>query len=382
MNILKNTKTTAVLSIALIQFGCGEKSQEEAVSAPLPEDSRQLVIFTWEEYCSQVVIADFERETGIKVQTEFYENIGELSGRFQSTPEAFDLVMVDDVTLAEFIEVKLLQKIDKSKLTNFKNLDPRYVNQAFDPQNRYSVPYNWGTNLVAYRSDEIENPEHSWDLLWKPELTGKVVMLDSEPDIYSATLLSLGYSVNTEDEKQLDECTRKLVDHAERLEARYAELPVAEESLISGKAWAALMYSGDAGVLAESNPNIAYFIPKEGAPLWLDSLALSRDAKNTEEAHEFLNFLLRAEVAAENTNFLWGGSPNAAAIPLLDRELVEDTSIYPPKEILEKCDFYASPSARRNAIMNQGMKQILDASRSRKGPETKTAASTHAESIE
>lgn len=356
------------LGLVLSNFLCGCKKESPSESKELSngtvsKESQHLVILTWKEYLSDKVISDFQKETGIAVNVETFENLEEFADRVKSTPEAFDLLLVDDVSLVELAELKLIQKLQKEKLVGTSNLSRHYTNQEFDPGNQYSVPYNWGTSLIAYRTDKIESPKRSWSLLWDPKLKGRVVMLDSELDLYSVSLMCLGYPVHSEDEEQLQECTRKLVTQARDIRAQYCDLSVAEQKLQTGEAWAGILYSGDAATMADENPNIGYFLPEEGANLWLDSFAIARDAKNVSEAHEFLNFLLRPEVAAETANFLWGGSPNEAADEFLDPDLLADIAINPPEEILEKCDFTASPSARRNEIMNQGMKQIFDIAR-------------------
>lgn len=352
------------ITLGFLLLSACQDSGKENITESVEEEVREMVLLTWsDDYIAPEVVAGFVEETGIEVQMDYFESIEEMMGKLASDPSRYDVVMVDDVTLVELAETKMFLPLDHEKLPNFENLDSRYVDQHFDPGNRYSVPYVWGTNLIAYRNDKIEDHDHSWNLLWDEDLKGKVVMLESEADLYSVALLSMGYSVNSQDEVELDRCTEKLISQAKNNEAVYSDLFTAMDLLVSGEAWASLMYSGDAALLAEEDPNISFFIPKEGAPLWMDNFAVSRDAQNVDEAHAFLNHLLRAEAAAENANFLWSGSPNAAAGELLDPELVSDTNINPPIEILQNCDFYASPSAGRNAIMNQGMKRILDAAR-------------------
>lgn len=347
----------------LLLSACQDSGKENIAESSEPE-VQKLVLLTWsDDYVAPDVLTAFQEETGIEVLMDYFESIEEMKGKLASDPSRYDVVVVDDVTLAELVETKMFLPLDHEKLSNFENLDSRYTNQHFDPGNRYSVPYVWGTNLIAYRNDKIESHDGSWNLLWDEKLKGKVVMLESEADLYSAALLSMGYSVNSQDETELDRCTEKLIAQAKDNEAVYSDLFAAIDLLISGEAWASLMYSGDAALLAEEDPNISFFIPKEGAPLWMDNFAVSRDARNVEEAHTFLNHLLRADAAAGNANFLWSGSPNAAAGELLDPDLVGDENINPPKEVRQKCDFYASPSAGRNAIMNQGMKRILDIAR-------------------
>ena len=185
-------------------------------------------------------------------------------------------------------------------------------------------------------------------------------MLNDKEDIFAAALLAIGASINSDAHEELDQAASKLVDQAERMQARFIDLEVAEDLLLAGDVWAAQIYSGDAVMLAEENENIDYFIPEEGAPLWLDNFAIPRNAENAASAHRFIDFMARGEIAARNANYVWVATPNKAAEQYLDEELLADETVYPPKDVLARCEFYGQPSAEREKFMNQGMKLVLD----------------------
>lgn len=340
-----------------------EESVLKGEASTQSSESEELVILNWDDYLAPEVIAAFEEETGVRIRLETFESLGELQGKLQSEPDAYDLVVVDDVTLNELKEVQLLGEINHGMVPNLSNIDDKYLDLAFDPGNRYSVPYLWGTTLVAYRADKIEDPDQSWNLLWDPALEGKVAMMDEKEDLYAASLLSLGFRLNSEDPAELEAAFERLVEQRELVKPLYRTLGDVEDLLISGKVWVACLYSGDAAMLAEEDDRIDYFIPDEGAPKWMDNLAITKEARHPEEAHQFINFISRGDIAAQNAGYLWTATPNLAAESHMDEELRQDETVYPLAEVRAKCDFHAQPSPDRLAIINKGMKNLFDGAR-------------------
>lgn len=365
MSFSRNIRRGILAGAVFLFFAaCEREDREKAAGLPDLSATKSLVVLTWPDtYIASEVIDAYQRKTGTKIRFETFENLEEMQGKLASNPSAYDIVTADDESLVELIETRLLLPLDRTKLPNFSNLDDRFTNLPFDPGNRYSVPYLWGLNVVAYRNDKVESPEPSWNLLWDPELKNKVVMPPFGSDLYSAGLLSLGYSINSGNLRELEDCTEKLIAQAEEMEVAYRDLFSALDLLEKGDAWAGLMYSGDAARLAKSNPNISCFVPREGSPLWMDSLAISRDTKNAGEAHSLVNFLLEAKNAAANANFFYGGNPNAAAQKYLAPALLANEIANPPKPVLERCEYFSSGGELRKAMMGRGMKRILDISR-------------------
>ncbi len=353
---------------AVIAFGgvflssCSDStsSKSRVGSAAESAEAGEVVILTWEEYFNPEVVAQFEEETGIRVVFEYFENLDEMQSLLESRPDGFDLIVADGGSVADLIDLQLLKAIDPEKLPNLANLDQRYLDLKFDPGNRYSVPYMWGSTLITYRSDLIPEPAHSWKSLWDERYKGKVLMVDDQFDCYAVALLSLGYDLNSQDPKELEEATRHLVSQVEELNAEFTDIITIREKLLSGECWISVSYSSDAPVLAEENESIAYFIPEEGAPLWVDSFAIPRESPNYGNAHEFLNFMADAKVAAENSNYLWCATTNREAHRYLSEEVLAEETLYPPEETMAKCRFDVQPSAERNSIVNRGMKSIYD----------------------
>ena len=359
----------ALFMLAFIS-GCGKREQ---IDTPNPGTEKDLTaktvrILTWRDYFSPEICEQFSKESGLQIEWRYYENLGEMNALLRSEPDGFDVMVVDDMSLTELIETKLLAKIDKNLLPEWKNIDERYTDKYFDPGNAYSVPYMWGTTLVAYRKDKVQNPEESWNLLWDERLKGKILMLNEKSDIYAITLQLLGIGFGAATPENLEKCTAKLLEQVEKVEVDYTDIITAKEKVLTGEYWAFLAYSGDAAILKEENPDIAYFIPREGAPLWLDSFAIPREARNVRGAHAFINFMSRPDIAAENANFLSYATANKAALSMVNEELLQDRAIYPAPEVLSKCDFIPRGSFN-DYITNQGMKLIFDALHRRQAEE-------------
>jgi spermidine/putrescine transport system substrate-binding protein len=358
--------------LAVLFTGCRENVAAR-VSDALPSKSpsgRALAILIWEDYLSTDLVDAFETEFGVEVGFETFDNLDQMEALLRSRPAEFDLVLTSGIKIPDLISLQLIQPLQKTLLPLFGNLDERFLNLGGDPGNRFSVPYMWGPTLVAYRSDKIPSPDESWKSLWNPSYKGRVLMLEETFDAYSAALLALGHDVNSQDPSQLEAATQMLINQVETVGARFVDINQVRDGLLSGECWITMTYSSDAGVLAEQEENISYFIPKEGAALWLDSFVIPREAKNVEEAHLFLDYLSRPEVAAANSNELWCASANREVRPFISREILEDPTIYLSDEVMARCRVETQSSPERQQRINQGFKRLFDLVREvRENPE-------------
>lgn len=367
MNYLAAVSLVGVLGLGL--SGCREKvtatSQDvpenaQDASAPDGDGPRPLVILTWDQYFSNDVISKFEEETGIPVEFVVFENLHEMAGLLRSRPSDFDLVLVDGGTLADLIDLQLVQPIDRARIPGFANLDEKFLGTKSDPENAYSVPYMWGTTLVVYRSDKIAEPRKSWSSLWDEQYRDRTLMLDDKFDIYAAALLAGGADINTGNAAEISRATERLLEQADKLNVRFVDIFEIREKLLSGDCWIAMTYSSDAAVLAEAEEDISYFIPDEGAPLWVDSFVIPRESTHQEAAHRFLEYFCRPEVAAANSNELWSASANKGARPLISKEVLEDPTIYVSEEVFSRCRLDNQTSPERQLLTNQGLKKVFD----------------------
>lgn len=335
-------------------------SPEVSPEATGDSSKRPLTILTWDEYFSPAVVEQFEKEHGIPVEFVTFSNLEEMQALLRSRPADFDLLVASGGTVADLIELQLVQPLQRERIPLEKNLDSRFLGLSFDPTNQYSIPYMWGTTLIAYRADKIPDPAKSWNVLWEEEFRGRILMVDDGFDVYAAALLAKKHDLNSQDPAHIEEATASLLDQVDRLNSRFVDIFEVRDKLISGECWISMTYSSDAAVLAEEEDNIAYFIPEEGAPLWVDSFVIPRESTNSEAAHLFLDFLCRAEVAAENSNELWCASANREARAHLSKEILEDPTIYLEESVMSRCRAEAQSSPQRQLLMNQGLKKVFD----------------------
>jgi len=320
------------------------------VSAAMAEEEKVLNVYNWSDYIAEDTLSKFTAETGIKVVYDVYDSNEVLETKLLSGGSGFDIVVPSDSFLAKQIQAGVHQKLDKSKLTNYGNLDPKLMKMLagyIDPGNQYAVPYMWGTNGYGFNVKKIKEilgddaPTDSWDLLFKPEYMSKlsacgVSMLDSPIEMFPAALNYLGLdpnSHNPEDYKKAFDLLNKV-----RPYVTYFHSSKYINDLANGDICVAAGYSGDIiqamdrAAEAENGVEIQYVIPKEGAMLWFDMMAIPKDAPHPDNAHKFINFILEPKIAADITNYVWYANPNLASNPYVDPEILNDNSIYPDDE--------------------------------------------------
>jgi spermidine/putrescine transport system substrate-binding protein len=276
------------------------------------------------------------------VEDNFASN-EDLLAKLQAGASGYDIIVPSDYMVAIMISLDMLAQLDKENIPNLENLDPQFAEMPFDPNGDYSVPYQWGTTGIGYRSDIVEEDITSWAALFDPALAqkyeGRISMLNDVREAVGAALKYEGYSLNSTDPEQLEEAQGLLLQQKPFL-AKYDSQSVAD-SLVSGDVVLAHGWSGDIFVAQTENEDIVYTIPEEGAVVWVDNLAIlattEGDRKYTAEV--FINYLLRPEIGAQITNWVWYGSPNAAAEPYIDEEILGDPAIYPPDDVMQNLEF-------------------------------------------
>ena len=354
---------TALLASLLGLTACSEKSNQAKSELPeLPGENREaekvLNLYSWSEYFDLDVLEAFREETGIRVNYVTFGSTDEMEAKLKSEPGKWDVIVADDSILDQMWELKLIRELDHSLLPNLKNIDESYRVVPFDPGNKLAAPYMWGTTLVAYRKDKISDPGDSWALLWDERYKGKIMMIGERFEVLSIPLILLGHELNSSDPEHLSVATDMLLKQIDELDVRIGTDAEVREGLDDGSVWAAMCYSGDAAMVADDNENVGFFIPTEGAPLWVDSFSIVRDTNMPKEAHQFVNFMLEAKNAAANTNFTCYASPNKAARQFIDKELLENPSINPPSEVLSNCDFFTKLSAEREQRLNSAWLKV------------------------
>ena len=250
----------------------------------------------------------------------------------------YDLVFPSDYMIEKMKKENLIQKIDFSNIPNYKNIDEKFKNQTYDPENEYSVPYFWGTFGIMYNKKMVDDPVDSWDILWNEKYSGNILMLDSVRDTMGIALMKLGYSQNSTDEKELEEAKEELIKQRPLVLA-YGNDDI-KDRLLGGEAAMGIVYSGDAITLMEEDEDLDYAIPETGTNKWIDAMCIPSNAENKKEAEIFINFILDPENAKQNIDYINYSTPNKAAFELLDEEVKEDPVAYPNDDLIERSESF------------------------------------------
>jgi spermidine/putrescine transport system substrate-binding protein len=314
--------------------GCAKR---EPATPGAPAAAGELNIYVWSAYFPPEIIDAFSKQTGIKVRFDLYDSNEALLEKLQSGVADYDLVVPSDYMVRILIAEKLIQPLDKSKLANVANLDPRFLNQEFDPGNEYSLPYFWGTTGLGYNKQKL-GPVDSWKVLFDPKHKGRILMLDDMREAFGVALKSMGHSLNERDPKVLAQAA-ELLEKQKALVATYNSGDFAN-ILAAGDVDLAHGYNGQIAEVVAAHPDqLAYVIPKEGATLWMDNVAIPAKARNVDNAHRFLNYLMEPAVNAQIVNTVRYASANVPARKLIRPEILNDAAIFPSDETLARCEF-------------------------------------------
>jgi spermidine/putrescine transport system substrate-binding protein len=309
------------------------------LAASARAEDKVLYFYNWSEYLPETVIQQFTKETGIKVIYTTYDSNEALYAKIKLLAgEGYDLVVPSSYYVHKMSKEGLLLKLDLSKLSNFKNLDSRHLNKPFDPENKFSIPYLWGSTGIIVNSAEVDPSKiTSWADLWKPEFKGKVLLLNDVRDVFYMSLRVLGYSGNTTNPDEIKKAYEKLDLLMPNVRLFNSDTP--RIPYISGEVQLGMIWNGEAYMAQEENKKFKYIYPKEGAILWMDNLSIPKKAKNVDNAYKLMDFLLRPEIAKVISQEIGYASPNQAAVKLLDKNVRENRTIYPNEKDLAGADF-------------------------------------------
>jgi len=310
----------AILALTALAFGCARAG-------------KTLSVFIWSEYIDPELVERFEKEQKLKVVLDTYENTETMMSKVASAGGQYDVVVMSDHAVRTMIKQGLLAPLDLSNIPNAGNVGSRFREPAYDPGSRHSLPYQWGTMGLIYRTDKLPDFQASWATILDPKAQpGPVVLLDSMRDLMGAALLLDGHSPNTRDAGELSQAGKRLeAARTSRLLGFYGS-PDSADKVISGDAWVGIAYNGDA--LVKLDEDTDFVLPAEGTIVWVDAMTIPAGSKNSEQAHAFLNFILDPEVGAALSNYIAYATPNQASLPLVDQEMREDPRIYPSEEEL------------------------------------------------
>jgi putrescine transport system substrate-binding protein len=360
--------SAALLAITALA-GCSRQSDEPAAGAVPAAEQKVLNVYNWSDYIDPTVIEAFQKETGIAVTYDVFDSNEVLETKLLTGNSGYDVVVPSAYFLERQIKAGVFRKLDPALLPNLANLDPALQARAaqHDPGNEHGVVYMWGTTGIGYDAGKLaeilpDAPVDSWSLIFDPAIISKfkdcgVSLLDDPTDMVSTVLLWLGKDPNSQAEADLAQAEAALLAIRPYIRSIHSSQYI--EDLANGEVCIAVGYSGDIlqaqdrAEEAGKDADIRYSIPKEGALMWFDTLAIPADAPHPGNAHAFIDYLLRPDVAAANSNFVYYANANAAATALIDAELRDDPGIYPTPEVKERLQPNLAKSAEYTRLLNR-----------------------------
>lgn len=310
-----------------------------------------LNVYNWGDYIDPDLIKKFEEETGMKVIYQTFDSNEAMMTKIEQGGTAYDITVPSEYAISKMQEEDLLLPLDHSKIPNLKYIDPRFMDLSFDPGNEYSIPYFWGTFGIVYNPKMLDGRTfEKWNDLWDPKLKNQIFLVDGAREVIGMGLNSLYYSLNDTDQEHLKEAKKKLDELMPNVKAIIGDeikLLMANEEAAIGVTW-----SGEAADMMWENEDIDYVVPEEGSNLWFDNMVIPKSARNVDGAHQFINFMLDPENAAQNADYVGYSTPNKEALDYLDEEVVNDERFYPEPELTERLEVYDNLGKQMLAYYN------------------------------
>lgn len=311
-------------------------------------DAAEIRMLIWSEYIDPELVEEFEQKSGHKVVIDVYEETEAMIAKLQATgvKSGYDLIVASDHAVPVLAKLKLIRKLDATKIPNSKNVSPQFENPAYDPEGAYSRPYQWGTVGIVYNRRKLANPPTSWNAILAPaDKSPAFVLIDNMRDMLGVALKMHGRSVNEADKSKLQDAARSVLNAKKHAKCLGFEGSVAGcKKVIAGEADMAIVYNGDAlNAIAEapeeSQDHFDYVVPSEGSIIWTDTMMVAAGSTNADAAHALIDFLLDGENGARLSNYINYATPNAASLPHIDAESLADPRIYPPAEQVKTLEY-------------------------------------------
>lgn len=340
------------------------KVEDENYYTKFKDDNISINVYNWGEYISDGsdgsldVNKAFEELTGIDVVYTTFASNEELYAKLKSGGVSYDIIIPSDYMIGRMIAEDMLEPLNFENIPNFSMIDKKFVNPAFDPENKYSVPYTWGVVGLIYNTQYIsEEDAQSWDILWDERYMGDILMFSNSRDAFGIALKKLGYSFNTTDEDEINEAAELLKEQKPFVQAYVMDEIF--DKMQGEEAAVAPYYAGDAITMIEANENLAFSIPKEGTNIFIDSMCIPKSAKQKEAAEMYINFMLETEVAAANCEYIGYSTPHAEALKTLDEEISSNPIAYPDDETLENTESFLYLPKATSDLYDKLWTQIL-----------------------
>ena len=303
--------------------------------------SVSLNVYNWGEYIDQTVLTDFENETGIKVNYTTYASNEEMYSKIVSGAASYDVIIPSEYMVSKMINEGLLAELDFNNIPNYALIGDEYKGLDYDKEEKYSVPYTWGTVVIVYNTkyvDEADVEDESLSLLWNEKYAGKILMFDNPRDAFAIALSKIGASMNTLDKDAWNAAADELIRQKPLIQAYVMDQVF--DKLIGEEAYIAPYYAGDAMAMMDENENLDAYVPVEGANKFFDSMCVLKSSTHKAEAEKFIDFMCRTDIAVRNAEEVCYAIPQIEAFEELDEETKNDTMVYPPEEVLDRCEVF------------------------------------------
>jgi len=322
----KIVRCVLTLFLIMLLVSCSEKEQ------------KILNVYNYNDYMAQELLDQFEKEYDIKINYDTYMTNEELYYKLKQGEFNYDIIFPSDYMVERMIKEDMLSEINIKKLSNIENIGSTFLGLSYDSENKYSVPYLWGTLGIIYNKKMVKENVDSWNILWNEKYKKEILMYDSLRDALGLTLKKLGYSMNTLNIEELEAAKKELINQKPLIKAYV--LDEVKDMMIENKASIAVVYSGEGMLMMKKNSDLAYVIPKEGTNLWFDTIAIPKISKNKKEANLFIDFLLRAKSGKAIVDYIGYSTPNNATYALLDEKTKSVSGAYPDKNTIENSEVF------------------------------------------
>ena len=331
------TLLAAVLCAA--SLACQPTPEDGPKKTPKTGPRATLHFFTWTDYVSEDLLDAFEQANGVTVVVDTFGSNEELLAKLQSGATGYDVAVPSDFMVSIMVKQGLLAELDLAKIPNAGLVDDRLRHLPFDPENRYSIPYLWGTVGIGYDSNVIPTPPESWAVLWDPRYKGRISMLNDQRELFGAALRAMGQSANTRDPRIIEQAKAKLVSQKPLVKTYSSDNY--DQLLASGEVALAHGWGGAVARAMAERPSIRYMVPKEGATIWSDCLVVLKSSSHRDLAMRFINFLLDRDIAARTTDRLLFASSNREARALVLAPVRQNPAVYPPDSAFDRLEWIA-----------------------------------------
>ncbi len=305
------------------------------------EEQVTLNVYNWGDYIDESILEDFEAETGIKINYEMFATNEDMYVKLKQGGTKYDIAFPSDYMIEKMKNEDMLHKIDMEKVPNYSLIMDEFKGLEFDPNEEYSVPYMWGTVGILYNKSMVSDPVDSWDILWDEKYAGNILMMDSQRDTLMVALKKLGYSMNTRSVEELEAAKQALIEQKPLVLAYVGDNVV--DMMLSGEAAMSVLWSGQAIQIMMEQDGFEYAYPKEGTNLWFDSIVIPKTSEHVEEAHMFIDFLNREDIAFRNADYIGYSSPNKGAVDKLSDDLKSMSAAYPDMNKLVDSEVFLDP---------------------------------------